>query len=153
MSPDSMKDNNMNMDDMAMHMTFFWGKDVVVLFDGWPNGRLGMYILALVSVFLLAVAVEILAAPPIKPRMKPLSGGLIQAAVYAIRMALAYLVMLSVMSFNVGIFIAAVTGHAVGFFFVKYRAIAAGHKMSVTEDRGPSYSADFSPDFAATLTT
>ncbi|XP_022841963.1 copper transporter 1-like [Olea europaea var. sylvestris] len=115
----------MNIDDTATHMTFFWGKDVVVLFDRWPNDRLGMYILALVFVFLLAVAVEILAAPPIKPRMRPLSGSLIQAAVYAVRMALAYLVMLSVMSFNAGIFIAVVAGHAVGCFFVKCRAIAA----------------------------
>ncbi|CAA2991965.1 copper transporter 6-like [Olea europaea subsp. europaea] len=125
MSPDSMYNNSMNMNDMAMHMNFFWGKDVVVLFDGWPNGRLGMYILALAFVFLLAVAVEILAAVPIKPRMRPLSGGLLQAAVYAVRMALAYLIMLSVMSFNVGIFIVAVAGHAVGCFIVKYRAIAA----------------------------
>ncbi|XP_022842094.1 copper transporter 6-like [Olea europaea var. sylvestris] len=125
MSPDSMYNNSMNMNDMAMHMNFFWGKDVVVLFDGWPNGRLGMYILALAFVFLLAVAVEILAAVPIKPRMRPLSGGLLQAAVYAVRMALAYLIMLSVMSFNVGIFIVAVAGHAVGCFIVKYRPIAA----------------------------
>lgn len=130
MSPDSMYNSSMNMNDMTMHMNFFWGKDVVVLFDGWPNGRLGMYILALAFVFLLAVAVEILAAVPIKPRMRPLSGGLLQAAVYAVRMALAYLIMLSVMSFNVGIFITVVVGHAVGCFFVKYRAIAAVYRAA-----------------------
>ncbi|KAL2533809.1 Copper transporter 6 [Abeliophyllum distichum] len=126
MSPDSMYNNSMNMNDMAMHMAFFWGKDVTILFDGWPNGRLGMYILALAFVFLMAVAVEILTVTPsIKPGRRPLSGSLIQAAVYAVRMALAYLVMISVMSFNLGIFIVAVAGHTVGCFVVKYRAIAA----------------------------
>ncbi|CAI9766242.1 unnamed protein product [Fraxinus pennsylvanica] len=124
-SPDSLYNNSKNVNDMAMHMTFFWGKDVLVLFNGWPNGRLGMYILALAFVFLLAVAVEILATVPVKPRMSPLSGGLFEAAVYAVRMALAYSIMLSVMSFNVGIFIVAVAGHAVGRFIVKHRAIAA----------------------------
>ncbi|KAF5476176.1 hypothetical protein F2P56_007911 [Juglans regia] len=108
-----------------MHMSFYWGKDAIVLFSGWPNQDLGMYVLALLSVFSLAVAVEVLSIlPAVKPGHKPIAGGLIQATVYAFRMGLAYLVMLSVMSFNLGIFIAAVGGHAVGFFLVKIRALA-----------------------------
>lgn len=120
----------MDMDDTAMHMTFSGAKMWWFCLRVGQTAALECTLLALVFVFSLAVAVEILAAPPIKPRMRPLSGGLIQAAVYAVRMALAYLVMLSVMSFNVGIFITVVVGHAVGCFFVKYRAIAAVYRAA-----------------------
>ncbi|KAG8362893.1 hypothetical protein BUALT_BualtUnG0026200 [Buddleja alternifolia] len=118
----------MNMDDMtAMHMSFFWGKDVVVLFASWPgNGRLGMYILALAVVFVLAVAAEFFSVPPrLKPRgLTPAVGAALHATVYGVRMVLAYLIMLSVMSFNVGVFVAAVAGHSVGRFVVKYIALS-----------------------------
>lgn len=127
-SPTYNNQSTMNMDDMAMHMSFFWGKDVVVLFAGWPgSGRLGLYLLALAAVFAVAVGAEILsAAPSLKPRGKsPVAGAAIHAAVYGVRMALAYLIMLSVMSFNVGVFVVAVAGHAVGRFVVKYRALTA----------------------------
>ncbi|CAK9151420.1 unnamed protein product [Ilex paraguariensis] len=125
MTPESMSNDSMYMKDMVMHMSFFWGKDVTILFQGWPDNNLGMYILALAFVFFLSAAVEILSVSPIvKMGTSPVVGGLTQASVYAIRMALAYMVMLSVMSFNLGVFIVAVAGHAFGLFVVKYRALA-----------------------------
>ncbi|KAL8504745.1 hypothetical protein ACS0TY_016066 [Phlomoides rotata] len=119
--------NNQTMDDMAMHMTFFWGKDVILLFAGWPGTSLGMYILALAALFLLAVVAEVLsAAPKLKPRdSTPVAGAAIHAAVYAVRMGLAYLLMLSVMSYNIGVFLAVVAGHAAGRFAVKFRELSA----------------------------
>lgn len=126
--PDSMynnTNNSMDMKDMIMHMSFFWGKDVIVLFQEWPGDRLGMYILATIFVLFLAFAVEVLSIFPLfKPgrSWSPLISSLIHAGSYALRMALAYMVMLSVMSFNIGIFIAAIVGHAVGKFLVKYRS-------------------------------
>lgn len=129
-SPPSMYNNqSMYMQDMAMmHMSFFWGKDVVVLFSGWPgSGRLGMYILALALIFVLAAAAEIFSfGPTLKPRgIHPAADAAVHAAVYAFRMALAYFVMLAVMSFNVGVFLVAVAGHAAGSYAVKYRELAA----------------------------
>lgn len=114
--------------DMATQMNFYWGKDVIILFQGWPSNNLAMYILALAFVFMLSAATEVLSIPQV---VRPSSGSrpiislLIQASVYAVKMGLAYLVMLSVMSYNLGIFIVAVAGHGLGFLLVKIRALAA----------------------------
>ncbi|KZV47457.1 copper transporter 6-like [Dorcoceras hygrometricum] len=107
---------------MMMHMTFFWGRDSEILFDGWPGyGRPGMYILALAVVFLLAIFVEWLSHCNIvrKPaRQGRAAAGLLQTIMYGVRIGLAYLVMLAVMSFNAGVFLAAIAGHVLGFFFI-----------------------------------
>ncbi|KAJ4833556.1 hypothetical protein Tsubulata_022487 [Turnera subulata] len=132
MTPGGSMDGNMNMSmspsDMMMHMSFYWGKDAIILFSGWPNDSLGMYILAIFTVLLLAAAIEVFSASPgavLGNNTNSLVGVFIQACIYAVRMAFAYLVMLSVMSYNLGIFIAAVAGHTIGFFLVKVRAFAA----------------------------
>ncbi|XP_031277412.1 copper transporter 6-like [Pistacia vera] len=115
--------------DMTMQMNFYWGKDVVVLFSGWPGNNLGMYILALCVVFILGFGVEVLSVSPIlKGGEKPMTSLFLQASVYAIRTGLAYLVMLSVMSYNLGVFIVAVAGHTAGFLLVKARAHAAANR-------------------------
>jgi len=113
---------------MNMQMSFYWGKNAIVLFSGWPNNSLGMYILAILFVFILALAAEVLSnQPPIKRGTNPLTGGLIQSGVYFVRIGFIYLLMLAVMSFNVGIFIAAVLGHSLGFFVARSRAIAVAN--------------------------
>ncbi|KAF5737201.1 hypothetical protein HS088_TW13G00079 [Tripterygium wilfordii] len=136
MTPGSMSDGTMNsttgdMDmNMIMHMSFYWGKDAIILFSGWPNRSLGMYILALFFIFLLALSIEILSVFPTSRFgiNRPLLGALGRASVYAVRMGFAYLVMLSVMSYNLGIFIVAVAGHAIGFFVVKALALATANQ-------------------------
>ncbi|KAI3772632.1 hypothetical protein L6452_03822 [Arctium lappa] len=118
----------------VMHMTFFWSKDVVMLFNGWPNGQLGMYILALAFVFFLTVIVEFLSIfPVIKPGSSPFVGGLIHALFYGFRMALVYLIMLCVMSYNVGVFVFVVAGHVIGCFIVKYRVISKAARKPRTD--------------------
>ncbi|XP_039028699.1 copper transporter 2-like [Hibiscus syriacus] len=119
--------SNNSMNSMNMQMSFYWGKDVTVLFSGWPESNKGMYVLALFFVLFLGAAVEILAMLPaaFKPgTTKPIHGAVIQTGVHVVRMCFAYMVMLSVMSYNVGIFIAAILGHGVGFFVVKFRGLA-----------------------------
>ncbi|KAL5973501.1 hypothetical protein ACLOJK_030152 [Asimina triloba] len=98
---------------MVMHMTFFWGKAVEVLFSGWPGEALAMYLLALFFVFALAVTVEGLSASRL---LKPgPSNWAARTGLHALRVGLAYLLMLAVMSFNGGVFLVAVAGHALGF--------------------------------------
>lgn len=101
---------------MMMHMTFFWGSTAEILFSGWPGTRAGMYVLALIFIFVLAVLVEWLShCQLIKSGNSNVTAGLVQTFMHAIRVALAYMVMLAVMSFNVGVFLVAVAGHSVGF--------------------------------------
>ncbi|XP_058768664.1 copper transporter 6-like [Vicia villosa] len=113
---------------MNMQMSFYWGRKATVLFSGWPNNNLGMYILALLFVFFLAMAAEVLSnQPPIKRGTNPLLGGLIQSSVHFFRIVFVYLLMLAVMSFNIGIFIAVVVGHTLGFLVARSRAIAVAN--------------------------
>ncbi|KAL4571697.1 hypothetical protein LXL04_018461 [Taraxacum kok-saghyz] len=100
-------------DGMVMHMSFFWSKDVVMLINGWPNGKL---------VF-----------PVIKNGCSPVIGGLIHASLYGLRMALVYVVMLCVMSYNVGVFVFVVAGHVIGCFLVKYWMISRAASKSRTD--------------------
>lgn len=109
---------------IAMHMSFYWGKDVItILFVGWPEGNAGMYALAFLFVLLLGVTVEVLSVlATAKFGTNPKLGALIQAFVHTIRMAFAYMAMLAVMSYNLGIFIAALAGHGIGMFLVRARS-------------------------------
>ncbi|KAL3753727.1 hypothetical protein ACJRO7_001034 [Eucalyptus globulus] len=149
MTPGSMSMSNsssngydgMNM-KMMMHMSFYWGKDAIILFSGWPEQRLGMYVLALFFIFVLALAVEVLSVSPnIRTSTNPIVGTTMQAAIYGLKMALAYMVMLSLMSFNVGVFIVAVIGHAFGFFLVKSQALAAANKAAAASSAAASVAA------------
>ncbi|XP_022753814.1 copper transporter 1-like [Durio zibethinus] len=101
---------------MMMHMTFFWGKNAEILFSGWPGTRAGMYASALIFVFVLAFLVEWIShSRLIKPASSNVSAGLVQTFLHAMRVGLAYLVMLAVMSFNGGVFLVVVAGHTLGF--------------------------------------
>ncbi|XVE79498.1 hypothetical protein DITRI_Ditri14bG0064000 [Diplodiscus trichospermus] len=101
---------------MMMHMIFSWGKNAEILFSGWPGTRGGMYALALIFTFFLAFLVEWISHSRfIRPGLNNVSAGLVQTFLHAMRVGLAYLVMLALMSFNGGVFLVAVAGHTLGF--------------------------------------
>ncbi|CAI9779079.1 unnamed protein product [Fraxinus pennsylvanica] len=94
----------------------YWGKDAEILFSGWPDNHSGMYALALVFVFVLAVLVEFLSnLNLVKPGSNRVARVFFQTGFHGIRAGFAYMVVLAVMSFNGGVFIAAVLGHAIGY--------------------------------------
>lgn len=113
------------------HMTFYWGHKTEILFKGWPGSSSGMYALALIFVFTLAVIVEWFNyCSIIKPGTNKVAAGFFRAGMYAVRSGLSYLVMLAVMSFNGGVFLVAVAGHAVGF-------VLFGSRISKNSEKKP----------------
>lgn len=125
---------------MFMHMTFFWGHDTEVLFHGWPGTSSSMYALSLVFVFVLALVVEWLShCHVIKSGTSNVVAGTLRTAMYTLRSGLSYLVMLAVMSFNGGVFLAALGGHAVGFLVFGTRASmkSGGHGSDKRMDLPP----------------
>ncbi|KAJ4782950.1 Copper transporter [Rhynchospora pubera] len=115
--PAAMAGMDMNMDSMKYaHMTLYWGKNSLVLFDGFPGSNTGHYILALVIVFVLSAGLEFLShCCLIGPRWQHTVAELSRTALHMVRMGLYYLVMLALMSFNVGVLLVAILGHAVIF--------------------------------------
>ncbi|GAU40681.1 hypothetical protein TSUD_88270 [Trifolium subterraneum] len=106
------------MHGMMMHMTFFWGKDTLILFNGFPAGNTGHYVLALFMIFIMSILIEFISHTRfIKPHTNPMVARFIQTLLHFLRISLAYLVMLALMSFNGGVFLVAILGHALGFFF------------------------------------
>ncbi|XWS28763.1 hypothetical protein CRYUN_Cryun25bG0099200 [Craigia yunnanensis] len=104
------------------HMTFFWGRNTEDTIPGWPGRSLYSYFFGLIWVFLLSLMVERLSHTRfIKPGTNDFTAGLLQTLMYAIRVALAYLVMLAVMSLNFDVFLASVAGYAVGFLVYSSR--------------------------------
>ncbi|XP_030506547.2 copper transporter 1 [Cannabis sativa] len=125
---------------MMMHMTFFWGSQAEILFSGWPGSRPAMYALALVFVFFLALIVEWLShCRLIKPNGSGsrVGAALFQTLLHAVRVCLAYMVMLAIMSFNVGVFLVAVAGHAVGFLIFGSKLVKKEEAEKVASDLPP----------------
>ena len=126
---------------MMMHMTFFWGKSAEILFSSWPGSfekRPYMYFVALLFVFVLSILVEWLShCRLIKPGSGPVAAGLVQTLLHALRVGLAYMVMLAVMSFNGGVFLVAVAGQTLGFFFFGSRVFKKTCPPTETSDLPP----------------
>ncbi|RAL37945.1 unnamed protein product [Cuscuta campestris] len=123
-----------------MHMTFYWGKNVTVLFDFWKTDSWTSYALTLFVSFLFSVFYQYMEDRRLRFRIAGSSSSsgsdkenraeapLIRSAgfrriaaarmtgalLFGISSGVGYLLMLAIMSFNAGVFIAVVVGLAVG---------------------------------------
>lgn len=139
MAPGSMSTDGSAASMTKMHTVFFWGREMEILFHGFPNGDLGLYVLSLFFVFLLAVAVEgLTVVGASKASTKPRAAWVARSGLHALRMGLAYLIMLSVMSYNAGIFFVTIAGHGVGFLlFRRPAAPQALNERAISSNTAP----------------
>ncbi|KAL9415865.1 hypothetical protein AB3S75_039128 [Citrus x aurantiifolia] len=120
---------------MMGHLTFFWGTSTEILFPGWPGESFSCYILALIFVFMISLTVEWIShAKLIKSGTSNVASGTLRTLMYAFRIGLAYLVMLAVMSFNIGVLLAAVAGYSVGFLIFGSQVFRNNLKIEPYQD-------------------
>eukprot|EP00699_Malawimonas_sp_californiana_P001643 EC715936.1.p1 GENE.EC715936.1~~EC715936.1.p1 ORF type:complete len:152 (+),score=20.77 EC715936.1:106-561(+) len=145
-----------------MHMTFYWGWDVTLLFDSWrtTTDQGGAYFGSLVAIIALAIAYQWLVAfrveresvlvrsnslqlkslngkdtsrvPMVFRHRVLVKGHLVNSLIYFVQVSIAYLLMLAVMSYNGGVFIAAMLGFAFGHFVFGLRRVVTGSEDAET---------------------
>ncbi|KAK7351316.1 hypothetical protein VNO77_10667 [Canavalia gladiata] len=126
-----------------MHMTFYWSNKVTLLIDSWRTHDWTAYILSLLACLLVSVFYQFLENRRIRVKLigagnsfpaeiqapllrRKLTGNgakvgvkLAGAFLFGLSSAIGYLLMLAVMSFNGGVFVAIVVGLAIGYFFFR----------------------------------
>ena len=130
--------STMNNPMVMSQMTFFWSKNAYILFSGWPGTSTGMYVLALIFIFVLSIFVEWLShCQLIKPGPKHVVVGVVQTILHALRVCLDFFIMLAVRSFNGGVFLVAVAGHTVGFLLFGSRVFKDSDAIKFPYDPHP----------------
>ncbi|XP_039023930.1 copper transporter 5-like [Hibiscus syriacus] len=113
-----------------MRMTFYWGKDVTLLIDSWKTHSWVSYLLTLLACSIFAsfyqymedrrLRFRSLASPavPLLPSYRN-SAKFATALLFGTNSAVGYLLMLAIMSFNGGVFLAIVLGLSVGYLLFR----------------------------------
>lgn len=121
-----------------MHMTFYWGTRVTILFDSWKTDSWPTYFISLLACFLFSLFYQYMedrrirfhqtaaAAAAAAPLLlsKPAGGKwtpsrFAGAILFGVNSAIGYFLMLAIMSFNAGVFIAVVMGLGVGYLLFR----------------------------------
>lgn len=133
-----------------MHMTLYWGKDVTLLIDSWKTDSWLSYFLTLLACFLFSSFYQYMedrrlrfrslassnsnsnpsqptststatdsAAVPLLPKYRR-SAKFASAVLFGINSAIGYLLMLAIMSFNGGVFLAIILGLSVGYLIFRF---------------------------------
>lgn len=136
-----------------MHMTFYWGNKVTLLFDFWRTDSWGSYAATLLACVLFSMFYQYLEDRRIRLKMLSNTRGSVPvnslngadpttpllysrlgikrgqwtaaksagAVLFGVNSGIGYLLMLAVMSFNGGVFVAVVVGLALGYLLFRGR--------------------------------
>ncbi|XAR51081.1 hypothetical protein NMG60_11005613 [Bertholletia excelsa] len=140
-----------------MHMTIYWGKDVILLFDWWSTDSWPSYGVTLLACFVFSLFYQYMEdrrirlksiaasedrashapaaiATPLLPKLRITSRQrrLAAAAIFGVNSAIGYLLMLAIMSFNGGVLLAVVLGLSVGFYL--FRSGVEGEEAVLVEN-------------------
>lgn len=131
-------------------MTFYWSRYVTLLFDSWKTDSWASYALTLLACFLFSAFYQYMEDKRIRvsrlssskptgmeaPLLERKVVGKISAAriagtvLFGINSALGYLLMLGIMSFNGGVFLAVVLGLMIGYLVFR----SANEEVAVVVD-------------------
>ncbi|GBG72054.1 hypothetical protein CBR_g10988 [Chara braunii] len=116
-----------------MHMSFYFGQHVVILFDGWKTDKTWKYAVTLVGIFFWCILHEYLSTtrgkleasirsaekgkghPPCMYGLNANTIHFLAMTLYIVNVTSSYFLMLIVMTYNAGIFITLVSGLATGY--------------------------------------
>nr|XP_043628332.1 copper transporter 5.1-like [Erigeron canadensis] len=130
-----------------MHMTFYWSRNVTLLFDSWKTNSWLSYILSLAICIIFSIFYQYMedkrvrfkllastktktdspsdttTSPLLLNKKIKIGGGcgerLMGSVLFGVNSAIGYFLMLSIMSFNGGVFVAIVVGLSVGYFLFR----------------------------------
>ncbi|KAL5559561.1 hypothetical protein UlMin_035772 [Ulmus minor] len=128
-----------------MHMTFYWSKEVTLLVDSWRTGSWIGYALTLFACLIASAFYQYLEDLRLRLKLastgkpsstEPIETPLLQkkiagaggnwsvarlagAVLFGVNSAIGYLLMLAIMSFNGGVFVAVVLGLMIGYLFFR----------------------------------
>lgn len=127
-----------------MHMTFYWGTDATILFQSWKTSGPVSYAVALLLTVVLCVLHEALTSFRVnfvvavkadegvneesallriyglRGRRRSTARLVVGSCLYGLNAACSYVLMLIVMTFNLGLCLAVVAGHALGYQMFGY---------------------------------
>lgn len=122
-----------------MHMTLYWGIKVTLLVDSWKTDSWYSYLLTLLACLLFSSFYQYMedrrlrfkalsSAKPTAPapttpllakRGRVTAARFAAAVLFGVNSAIGYVLMLAIMSFNGGVFLAIILGLSVGYFFFR----------------------------------
>ncbi|XP_020536528.1 copper transporter 5 [Jatropha curcas] len=125
-----------------MHMTLYWGKKVTLLFDCWKTDSWPSYFISLLACFLFSAFYQYMedrrlrfkalaASRTARSQPSPIEAPLLRskgrfkpakfasAILFGVNSAIGYLLMLAIMSFNGGVFLAIVAGLSIGYLLFR----------------------------------
>ena len=98
-----------------MPMTFEWGYQVTILFNGWETTTMFEYLIACVLVMGCGFAMQVCRSCVTGTHYGP-EDKLAVTLMFGVLLSLSYILMLIMMTYNIGLFFSVIAGQMIGFY-------------------------------------